>query len=268
MGIIYKNSIPYGGGGGGECEEYSLGWDEQNKSLTLSDGSATVQTQELTGVAMETDLATKQDTLVSGTNIKTVNGQSLLGSGDLTVGGGSTENRYVGITRIPLETSSSLCTLHCQTKDGTNLEANAGTLYVDGYDRDYLYVSGGISYSGFTGSGEITDISVIGCDYSKFFRVITDLDTDNFEIKQEPEFGFGPWFVGSGDLMADRTPRYPFMLHLCVDRDLASQTYKYALRASGGLFIPAALNSSRGPLFINAYFKIPRYLIDYKQAEF
>ena len=32
-------------------------------------------------------LSNKQDTLVSGTNIKTVNGNSLLGSGDLTVGG-------------------------------------------------------------------------------------------------------------------------------------------------------------------------------------
>ena len=32
-------------------------------------------------------LSNKQDTLVSGTNIKTINGNSLLGSGDLTVGG-------------------------------------------------------------------------------------------------------------------------------------------------------------------------------------
>lgn len=32
-------------------------------------------------------LAAKQDTLVSGTNIKTINGASVLGSGDLTVGG-------------------------------------------------------------------------------------------------------------------------------------------------------------------------------------
>jgi hypothetical protein len=34
-------------------------------------------------------LAGKQNTLVSGTNIKTVNGSSLLGAGDLTVSGGS-----------------------------------------------------------------------------------------------------------------------------------------------------------------------------------
>ena len=35
------------------------------------------------------NLATKQDTLVSGTNIKTINGTSLLGSGDITIEGGS-----------------------------------------------------------------------------------------------------------------------------------------------------------------------------------
>ena len=32
-------------------------------------------------------LATKQATLVSGTNIKTINGDSVLGSGNLSVGG-------------------------------------------------------------------------------------------------------------------------------------------------------------------------------------
>ena len=35
------------------------------------------------------DLSTKQDILVSGTNIKTINGTSLLGSGDITIEGGS-----------------------------------------------------------------------------------------------------------------------------------------------------------------------------------
>lgn len=38
--------------------------------------------------ALTSWLATKQDTLVSGTNIKTVNGNSLLGSGDITISGG------------------------------------------------------------------------------------------------------------------------------------------------------------------------------------
>ena len=38
--------------------------------------------------ATQTALNAKQATLVSGTNIKTINGSSLLGSGDITVGGG------------------------------------------------------------------------------------------------------------------------------------------------------------------------------------
>ena len=43
----------------------------------------------LNAKASTTQLATKQDILVSGTNIKTINGQSLLGSGDITISGGA-----------------------------------------------------------------------------------------------------------------------------------------------------------------------------------
>lgn len=39
---------------------------------------------------VETSVANKQDTLVSGTNIKTVNGNSLLGSGNIEIGGSET----------------------------------------------------------------------------------------------------------------------------------------------------------------------------------
>ena len=38
---------------------------------------------------LTSQMANKQDKLVSGTNIKTINGNSLLGSGDITIGGGS-----------------------------------------------------------------------------------------------------------------------------------------------------------------------------------
>ena len=38
-----------------------------------------------TTIATTADLATKQNMLVSGTNIKTINGQSILGSGDLEI---------------------------------------------------------------------------------------------------------------------------------------------------------------------------------------
>ena len=52
----------------------------------------------------------KQDTLVSGTNIKTINSQSLLGSGNIVIsgeGGGGVQNVYIQETE-PEITSDSL----------------------------------------------------------------------------------------------------------------------------------------------------------------
>lgn len=42
----------------------------------------------------------KQDALVSGTNIKTVNGQSLLGSGDVTISGGGTSPLLIDLAEL------------------------------------------------------------------------------------------------------------------------------------------------------------------------
>ena len=54
--------------------------------------------------SVETAMGNKQDILVSGTNIKTVNSQSILGSGDLTISGVS-EEQAQEIAKIPtLET--------------------------------------------------------------------------------------------------------------------------------------------------------------------
>ena len=47
--------------------------------------------------AIKTKIDTKQDTLVSGTNIKTVNGVSILGSGDITISS-SVDWGYIGGT--------------------------------------------------------------------------------------------------------------------------------------------------------------------------
>ena len=51
-----------------------------------SDSSKPVSTAQAAAIASA--VATKQDTLASGTNIKTINGSSILGSGNLTISGG------------------------------------------------------------------------------------------------------------------------------------------------------------------------------------
>lgn len=58
---------------------------ETGKGLSTNDYT-TAEKTKLAGI----DMSTKQDTLVSGTNIKTINNQPLLGSGNITIEGGST----------------------------------------------------------------------------------------------------------------------------------------------------------------------------------
>ncbi len=55
----------------------------------LSNVDNTADAAKPVSTATQTALDAKQDTLVSATNIKTINGNSLLGSGNLVVGGGS-----------------------------------------------------------------------------------------------------------------------------------------------------------------------------------
>lgn len=55
-----------------------------NKKTSLADNSDTFYPSQK---AVKTAVDAKQDTLVSGTNIKTINGSSVVGSGDLTISG-------------------------------------------------------------------------------------------------------------------------------------------------------------------------------------
>ena len=98
------------------------------------------KTSELTndsGFITEAALTTKQDTLVSGTNIKTINNQSLLGSGNINIqgGSGSTDVKINGTSitsgdtaNIAVEGTYNASTNKLMTKSE-----------VDGYDASWIY---------------------------------------------------------------------------------------------------------------------------------
>jgi hypothetical protein len=67
-----------GGGGGPETDPVFTAW---------------LGTNPLSGFATTLEVSQKQDTLVSGTNIKTINGESILGSGNILVSAGG-ERRH------------------------------------------------------------------------------------------------------------------------------------------------------------------------------
>lgn len=62
----------------------------------------------VTSAYVQTQVSTKQDTLVSGTNIKTINNQSILGEGNIEIqgGGGTGSERVVELTKAEYEALS------------------------------------------------------------------------------------------------------------------------------------------------------------------
>lgn len=80
--------------------------DLTKSDVGLSNVDNTSDANKPISTATQTALNGKQATLVSGTNIKTVNGSSLVGSGDLTVSGGITlVAKKTQITNVGLATN-------------------------------------------------------------------------------------------------------------------------------------------------------------------
>ena len=91
----------------------------------FSDGTTTYTIKDSTA---RSELANKQDTLVSGTNIKTINGNSLLGSGNITIETSSTPN--VDDETISYNTNDALQTIAVKNvRDDSTLPIWHGTEY-------------------------------------------------------------------------------------------------------------------------------------------
>lgn len=85
-------------------------------------------TKSQTDTYVSNAVSAKQDTLVSGTNIKTINGQSLLGSGDIQIGTGGTIDLSNYYTKAEVD-------------DKLDLKANASDLSALNADVEGLSIS-------------------------------------------------------------------------------------------------------------------------------
>jgi hypothetical protein len=106
---------------------------------------------------LQTALDAKQDDLVSGTNIKTINGSSVLGSGNLSISGGASgihallklttgQQISAAITATTINSTAlianrllSLPFIPAQTFTCSNLYINAGTAVAGGLGRILIY---------------------------------------------------------------------------------------------------------------------------------
>lgn len=86
--MLSWNTVSAGAGG-----DVTLNGVQTLTNKTISGASNTISNVAQSSITnLVSDLAGKQATLVSGTNIKTINGSSILGSGDLTISGGIARN--------------------------------------------------------------------------------------------------------------------------------------------------------------------------------
>ena len=98
-------------------------------------------------LATPSDLATKQNTLVSGTNIKTINNQSILGSGNINIEGGSGTSDYTQLSNKPKINNVELSGNKASSALGLQEMLISGT-NIKTINNEDILGSGNISISG------------------------------------------------------------------------------------------------------------------------
>ncbi len=108
-----------------QAEYDALSPKDPNTFYIITDAKAgdlsNYYTKSETDNAITAATSTKQDTLVSGTNIKTINNQSILGEGNIEIQGGSGGKAVSAGTNISITTGETADTINCtlNAKNGT-----------------------------------------------------------------------------------------------------------------------------------------------------
>ena len=131
------------------------GATEISTALESKADTATTYTKTETDNAITAATSTKQDTLVSGTNIKTINNQSILGEGNITIEGGSGGGKAIsGGTNISITTGETADTINCtlpMIAQNSSIIINNGSNSAS-YDNNFSQVFGsGNTINGYGG---------------------------------------------------------------------------------------------------------------------
>lgn len=177
----------------------------KNLTIVTSDGSLTFALNDTAGrtliAALQSALSGKQATLVSGTNIKTINNTSILGSGNITVGSdlshtGSTTatSGNVSLTFLANQRCSNFITangdvnlsIECNnTSDNyiwiynacsSSIDVTIGTITAGGQNLAIpVYIAGDMSVA----AGKVIEIGIVRNDNGVFITSRNDLSASN-----------------------------------------------------------------------------------------
>ena len=191
-----------------------------NEMIPFAEGGANGKVKlDTLKAAVQPDLSGKQDTLVSGTNIKTVNGQSVLGSGDLAVDGKI--KLIASIEDIPEEIMPMFDYVMHQGKGITAEQFSAAKQYLQSNNNVNAYLLSimeeNIGLQGFFWSIYVSESDVI-CNISYLpycmslsgytgFQAYTVSNTGEidfiYNIQQTIQQGNNSIFIGLGSYQED-----------------------------------------------------------------
>ncbi|MFN7301438.1 MAG: beta strand repeat-containing protein [Bacteroidota bacterium] len=127
-------------------------------SVGLSNVDNTSDANKPVSTATQTALNAKQNTLVSGTNIKTINTQSILGSGDITIGGSATWGSITGTLSTQTDLQTALNAKQNTITTGTISQYFRGDLSLATLDKTAVGL-GNVANVDTTTTANITDSS-------------------------------------------------------------------------------------------------------------
>lgn len=136
--ILGEGNITIQGEGGNmDLSEYITKTELDKKGYLTSIPSEYVTETELLGkdYATNTTVNSKQDELVSGQNIKTINGTSILGSGNITIQGGTSVDLSNYVTKTELNSKGYITEIPSEYITESEL-SNKG--YITGIPSEYI----------------------------------------------------------------------------------------------------------------------------------
>lgn len=141
-------------------EQYTGTYSKPSGGIPKSDLASSVQTSLGKADTAIQDISGKQDTLVSGTNIKTINNTSILGSGNITIEGGGGSGLPISFSSTQPPTDGSVILwINANAEEpvgdeitGFNLSGNCTNIEIEDqtelYSRQYQVTATG-EYSGY-----------------------------------------------------------------------------------------------------------------------
>lgn len=232
--------------------------------VSVDAGGGTYTTASITGQEI-TDFASagKQDTLVSGTNIKSVNGNSLLGSGNLVISGGSGGGvhcltpPYSGRVYIPMinwgvlantATTANVIRLilfiPAQDITVSSLSINVGT---GGAATSRILVYSDVN--GLPGDKliESTDLSVATTGLKTFTTTYTFTAGTTYWVGTYHSGGFSTFNIPASNLLLVNLPTFPSNPYTGL-----TYSYTYGLApASLSMFSPTTTNGTFPAIYFN-----------------